>query len=152
MGPRPSHWSSTLVTTGSGLSRLHKKPSPQPSSCGSRRGQTRVRTAGGTGVLPGNVGTQPSHQVYSTAKSNAYVERVIGTLRRELFDHVIVLNERHLRRLMSSFLDYYHHWRTPQSLNSDAPDGRPARAADPCNVVEFPAVHGLHHVYLPKAA
>jgi transposase InsO family protein len=83
---------------------------------------------------------------------NAYAERVIGTLRRELFDHVIVLNARHVKRLMSSYLDYYNPWRTHQSLNSDAPDGRPVRAAEPSNVVEFPAVHGLHHVYLPKAA
>ncbi|MCP5092475.1 MAG: transposase [Gammaproteobacteria bacterium] len=83
---------------------------------------------------------------------NACVERVIRTLRRELFYHVIVLNERHLKRLMSSYLDYYHPWRTDQSLNCDAPDGRPVRAAEPYNVVEFPAVHGLHHVYLPKAA
>jgi transposase InsO family protein len=83
---------------------------------------------------------------------NAYVERVIGTLRRELFDHVIVLNERHLKRLMSSYLDYYHPWRTHLSLNNNAPDGRTVRAADPCNVVEFPAVLGLTHVYLPKAA
>ena len=83
---------------------------------------------------------------------NAYVEWVIGTLRRELFDHVIVLNERHLKRLMSSYLDYYHPWRTHQSLNSDAPDGRRVRAVEPCNVVEIPAVHGLHHVYVPKAA
>ena len=59
---------------------------------------------------------------------NAYAERVIGTLRRELFDHVIVLNERHLKRLMSSYLDYDHPWRTHQSLNSDAPDGRPVLA------------------------
>ncbi|MCP4194349.1 MAG: transposase family protein, partial [Planctomycetaceae bacterium] len=75
---------------------------------------------------------------------NAYVERVIGTLRRELFDHVIVLNEPHLKRLMSSYLDYYHPWRTHQSLDSDAPDGRPVRAAETCNVVELSAVHGLH--------
>ena len=83
---------------------------------------------------------------------NACVKRVIGTLRRELFDHVTVFNERHLKRLMSSYLDYYHPWRTHQSSNSNAPDGRPVRAADTCNVVEFPAVHGLRHVYLPKAA
>jgi transposase InsO family protein len=83
---------------------------------------------------------------------NAYAERVIGTLRRELLDHVIVLNERHLKRLMSSYLDYYHPWRTPQPLNGYAPDGRPLGAAEPGDVVEFPAVHGLHHVYLPKAA
>jgi hypothetical protein len=83
---------------------------------------------------------------------NVYVERVIGTLRREFFDHVIVFNELHLRRLMSSFLDYYRLWRTHQSLGRDAPEGRPVRATEPCNVVEFPAVHGLHHFYLPKAA
>ena len=88
----------------------------------------------------------------SSPWQNAYVERVIGTLRRELFDHVIVLSEWHLKRLMSSYLDYYHPWRTHQSLNNDAPDGRPVRAAQPWNIVEFPAVNGLHHVYLPKAA
>jgi transposase InsO family protein len=83
---------------------------------------------------------------------NAYVERVIGTLRRELFDHVIVFNERHLKRLMSSYLDYYHPWRTHQSLDRDTPDGRPVLAAEPGNVVELSAVQGLHHVYLPRAA
>jgi len=83
---------------------------------------------------------------------NAYVEQVIGTLRRELFDYVIVLDERHLKRPMASYLDYYYPWRTHQPLDGGAPDGRPVRAENPCNVVEFPAVHGLHHVYLPKAA
>jgi transposase InsO family protein len=83
---------------------------------------------------------------------NAYVERVIGTLRRELFDHVIVFNERHLKRLMSSYLDYYHPWRTHQSLERDAPNVRPIRKAKAGDVVECPAVHGLHHYYLPKAA
>ncbi len=83
---------------------------------------------------------------------NAYVERVIGTLRRELLDHVIVLNERHLKRLLSSYLVYYHPWRTHRSLNQDAPDGRAIRKADPRNVTEIPAVHGLHYVYLPQVA
>ena len=83
---------------------------------------------------------------------NACVERMIETLRRELFDHVIVLNERHLKRLMSSYLDYSHPWQTHQALNSDAPYARPLRVAESCNVVGFPTAHGLHHVYLPKAA
>ena len=149
---RPLHWSSTRVTSGPGLSRRYKKPGLPPSSCGSRRGQTRIRTAGGMDVLPGNVGTQPSYRVYSTAVSNAYVERVIGSLRRELLDHVIVLNERHLKRLISSYLDYYHPWRTHRSLDQDAPNGRRVRLTEPGQVVEFPIVHGLHHYYLPKAA
>ena len=83
---------------------------------------------------------------------NAYVERVIGTLRRELLDHVVVLNERHLKRLSSSYLAYYHPWRTHRSLDQDAPDGRALRRADPGNVTEIPVVDGLHHVYLPRAA
>ena len=83
---------------------------------------------------------------------NAYVERVIGSLRRELLDHVIILNERHLKRLLSSYLDYYHPWRTHRSLDQDAPEGRPVRSAEPDNVLELSAVHGLHHCYLPKAA
>ena len=85
---------------------------------------------------------------------NAYMERVIGTLRRELFDHVIMLNERHLKRLMSSYPDYYHPWRAHRSLDRDAPDGRPVQVAKSCNcnVVELSDVHGLYHVYLPQAA
>ncbi|MCP4875270.1 MAG: transposase [Gammaproteobacteria bacterium] len=70
---------------------------------------------------------------------NAYVERVIGTLRRELLDHVIVLNERHLKRLLSSYLAYYHPWRTHRSLNQDAPNARVIRKADPLNVTEMRA-------------
>jgi transposase InsO family protein len=82
--------------------------------------------------------------------TNAYVERVIGSLRRELLDHVIILNER--QRLLSPYLDYYHRWRTHRSLDQDAPEGRPVRSAEPDNVLKLPAVHGLHHCYLPKAA
>ncbi|MGB5493361.1 MAG: integrase core domain-containing protein [Sedimenticolaceae bacterium] len=83
---------------------------------------------------------------------NAYVERRIGTLRRELLDHVIILDERHLKRLLSSYLDYYHPWRTNRPLAQDAPGGRSVGTAEASNVVELPAVHGLLHVYFPKAA
>jgi len=83
---------------------------------------------------------------------NAYVERVIGSLRRELLDHVIVLNERHLKRLLSSYLDYYQPWRTHRSLEQDAPDGRRIRLAELDQIAEFPVGQGLHHYYLPKAA
>jgi len=53
---------------------------------------------------------------------------------------------------MSSYMNYYYPWRTHQSLNKDAPYGHPLRAGDLYNVVELPAVHGLHQAYLPKAA
>ena len=83
---------------------------------------------------------------------NAYVERVIGSLRRELLDHVVVINQRHLKRLLSSYLDYYHPWRTHRSLEQDAPDGRPVRKAELGQITEFPVVQGLHHYYMPRAA
>ncbi len=83
---------------------------------------------------------------------NPYVERMIGSIRRELLDHVIVLNERHLKRLLTSYLDYYHPWRTHRSSAGDAPDYRPVRPATPGRVIEFPVVQGLHHYYLAKAA
>jgi transposase InsO family protein len=83
---------------------------------------------------------------------NAYAERMIGSLRKELLDQVIILNKRQLKHLLSSYLDYYHPWRTHQSLGRDSPNGRPIRLAETGDVVESAAVHGLHHYYLPKAA
>jgi putative transposase len=82
-----------------------------------------------------------------------YVERVIGTLRRELLDHVIVLNERHLRRLLRRFIDeYYHPYRTHLSLGKDAPEPRPVEVPEIGKVVELPVVGGLHHRYTRRAA
>jgi len=83
---------------------------------------------------------------------NAYVERVIGSLRRELLDHAIIRDDRHLKRLLSSYLDYYHPWRTHRSLDQDAPDGRAVRSSELGQIVEVPVVHGLHHYHLPRAA
>jgi putative transposase len=51
---------------------------------------------------------------------NAYVERVIGSLRRECLDHIVIFNERHLRRVLTSYIDYYHRTRTHLSLDKDA--------------------------------
>jgi transposase InsO family protein len=58
---------------------------------------------------------------------NPYVERLIGSLRRELLDQVIVLNERHLRRLLTSYVSYYHAWRIHRALDMDAPETRPVQ-------------------------
>jgi transposase InsO family protein len=82
-----------------------------------------------------------------------YVERVIGTLRRELLDHVIVLGEHHLRRLLRRYLDeYYHPCRTHLSLGKDAPDTRRVEPPAMGEVVELPVVGGLHHRYTRRAA
>jgi hypothetical protein len=66
---------------------------------------------------------------------NPYVERVIGSSRRECLDHVIVLGERHLQQLLQQYLHYYHGWRTHLSLTMDCPE--------PCPI--FPPDRGQHH-------
>ena len=95
------------------------------------------------------------HEVKTAARSpwqNPYVERLIGTLRRECLDHVVVLNEAHLRRLLSGYLIYYHGARTHLSLEKDAPEPRPVEHLDDGRIVETPMVGGLHHRYTRQAA
>jgi len=82
-----------------------------------------------------------------------YAERVFGTLRRELVDHVIVLSQAHLRRLLRTFLsDYYHGCRTHLSLAKDSPEPRAVEPPDMGEVIELPVVGGLHHRYTRRAA
>src|SRR5436309_3372792 len=83
---------------------------------------------------------------------NPYVERLIGTLRRECLDHVVVLNETHLRRLLRDYLVYYHRVRTHLSLEKDSPEPRPVEHPDQGGIVEMPMVGGLHHQYTRLAA
>ena len=83
---------------------------------------------------------------------NPYVERLIGSVRRECLDHSIILNERHLRRILGSYLDYYHGSRTHLSLGKDTPDGRPVQPAGSGTVISLPKVGGLHHRYERLAA
>jgi putative transposase len=81
-----------------------------------------------------------------------YVERVIGTLRRECLDHVIVLGEVHLRRIIRSFLPYYHGSRTHLTLAKDAPDPRAIRPPENGRIVQISEVGGLHHRHEMRAA
>ena len=83
---------------------------------------------------------------------NPYVERLIGTLRRECLGHVVVVNEVHLHRLLHAYLAYYHGARTHLSLAKDAPDPRPVERLDQGRIVETPMVGGLHHRYTRQAA
>ena len=83
---------------------------------------------------------------------NPFVERVIGSLRRECFDHVIVWNERALRRHLRRYLVYYHEWRTHLSLDKDAPVHRAAQPAACGTIAAVPHVGGLHHHYERRAA
>jgi transposase InsO family protein len=83
---------------------------------------------------------------------NPYVERLIGSPRRECLDHVIISNERHLDTVIREFLDYYHHHRTHRALERACPVSRPNEAADQGKIIELSLVGGLHHRYTRQAA
>ena len=88
----------------------------------------------------------------SSPWQNPYVERLIGSIRRECLDHVIVLGERHLRRILAGYVGYYHESRTHLSLEKDAPVPRRVQALTEGAVIALPAVGGLHHRYERRAA
>ena len=78
---------------------------------------------------------------------NGHAERFVGTLRRELLDHVIVLGERHLLRLLKEHTRYYNEDRPHMSLDGDAPVSRAVEGASHGSVVSLSRVGGLHHRY-----
>lgn len=78
---------------------------------------------------------------------NPYVERIVGSIRRECLNRVIVLNERHLRRILSSYFSYYHESRTHLSLNRNSPVPREIEPPQCGKVIAIPQVGGLHHRY-----
>jgi hypothetical protein len=90
--------------------------------------------------------------VQSTAHANAYVERVIGSVRRECLDHVVVVNEAGLQRVLSDYLADYLHLRTHLSLDKDTPFSRSVAPPSAGPVVATPQVGGLHHRYDRVAA
>jgi putative transposase len=97
-------------------------------------------------------------QVLSAPQSpwqNAYVERLIGSIRRECLDHVIVFNEIGLRRILKSYFEYYHEDRTHIGLEKTTPASRPveSRPTEPRQPLALPRIGGLHHRYTwPTAA
>jgi transposase InsO family protein len=98
------------------------------------------------------IGSQPTRTALRSPWQNGVAERWVGSCRRDLLD-VIVLNERHLKRLMSSYLLYYHQDRTHLGLAQDTPAGRPTeiRSARERRIQSFPRLAGLHHRYAVAA-
>jgi transposase InsO family protein len=95
------------------------------------------------------------HEVLTAPQSpwqNAYVERFIGSIRRECLDHVIVFHEAGLRRILKAYFQYYERCRTHLSLEKDAPVSRPIEPPPLGNVIEIQRVGGLRHPYKRKAA
>ena len=94
-------------------------------------------------------------EVLTTPQSpwqNPFAERLIGSVRRECLDHLAVLGESHLHRILTAYFAYDHRVRTPLSLEKDAPDGRAIERPEVGRVVQIPEVGGLHHRYVRRAA
>jgi transposase InsO family protein len=103
----------------------------------------------------GRVAGMGIEQVLTAPRSpwqNPYAERLVGSVRRECLDHVIVLGERHLHRILKSYFAYYHKSRTHLSLGKDAPESRAYQPSSMGRIVELPEVGGLHHRYERRAA
>jgi putative transposase len=83
---------------------------------------------------------------------NPYCERLIGSLRREVLDHIIVLNDRHLRRVLTTYISFYHRFRTHLSLEMDCPHPRAVEPPEVGKAMALPEVGGLHHHYERQAA
>ena len=94
-------------------------------------------------------GIEPKRTSFRSPWQNGVAERFVGSCRRDLLDHVMPLDERHLKRLMSEYVRYYHDDRTHLGLEKETPAGREAiRAASPGGrVISMPRLGGLHHRY-----
>jgi len=101
------------------------------------------------------VGSIDIHQVLISARSpwqNPFVERLIGSIRRECLNHTIIFGEKHLRRVLKEYFRYYHQSRTHLGLEKDCPESRPVELLDSGMIQAEPMVGGLHHRYYRQAA
>jgi putative transposase len=95
------------------------------------------------------------HEVLTAPRSpwqNAYVERFIGSVRRECFDHIIILSAAGLRRVLKDYVEYYITSRTHLALEKDTPLPRAVAPPAAGRIVAIPQVNGLHHRYERCAA
>jgi len=99
------------------------------------------------------LGSEPIRTAFRSPWQNGVAERWVGSCRRDLLDHVIVLNERHLKRLMAEYLGYYHEDRTHLGLAKDTPAQRPVAPASGVEkrIQSFRRLGGLHHRYAVAA-
>jgi transposase InsO family protein len=109
----------------------------------------------GAGVISAvrEMGSEPTRTAFGRPWQNGVAERWVGSCRRDLLDGVIILNERHLKRLMSCYLLYYHEDRTYLGLVKDTPAGRATeiRSAGESKIQSLPRLGGLHHRYAVAA-
>ena len=98
----------------------------------------------------GSFGIRDVVSIYRSPWQNGYCERVIGNIRRKFLDHVIVITENYLRKLLNEYFHYYNHQRTHLGLNKDSPETRPAKVIG--KIENVPVANGLHNYYYRKPA
>ena len=137
-----SCWRTSAAVSSNSVSRPTPPRSRSPSNCGK--------------ASPGHYATLSAAEPRSDPRQGrldrAYVERVIGTIRRECLDHVIVFNEASLDRRVKSFLAYYQESRTHLSRAKDAAEPRPVQLPEVGHIMSIPQAGGLHHRYERRAA
>jgi hypothetical protein len=92
-----------------------------------------------------SIGTRDRPTSPRSPRQNGYAERLIGSIRRECIDHIVVVGERHLRHVLLSYKEFYNDTRTHLALNKDAPISRAVENAG--RIICHPILGGLHHQY-----
>lgn len=96
-----------------------------------------------------NFGIKQLITSYRSPWQNGYCERVIGSIRRECLDHLIIINENHLRKVLYEYVNYFNKYRTHLGLNKDSPESRSIESIG--EIKRTPVVNGLHHFYSREA-
>jgi hypothetical protein len=117
---------------------------PRPGT--SLRARARVRKGDGRHVSPEKSASDQAEQAQWNAFDNGLAERLIGSIRRDCFDHVVIFGEQHLRHLLHCYQEYYNESRPHLSLKKDAPIPRNAQRVG--RVLALPILGGLHHRYV----
>ena len=97
------------------------------------------------------MGIEQVRTAFRSPWQSPYVERLIGSIRRECLDHVIVLNEAHLMRILKGYFAYYHESRAHLALDRNAPTPREIEGSEQGDVISIPQVGELHHRYARAA-
>jgi hypothetical protein len=140
-------WSSLQKVISVVPGRHESRRDPRRSSGDRSPGPVRARREGETDGSREKFDAHRRNQVQSTTWQNPYCERVIGSIRRECLGQVIVLNERHLHRILTDYFGYYHYSRPHLSLDRNSPTSRDVEPPSLGQVISIPMVGGLHHRY-----
>lgn len=102
--------------------------------------------------LKNNLGIKVLRTPYKAPKANAFCERLIGSIRRECLDHFIVFCQKHLRKILIEYVDYYNHSRPHQGIDQRIPNSPDSESPPTGSIRCRPVLNGLHHHYYRKAA